>query len=173
MEFTDSPDFLAHSAIAADSLMDFQFILTTENSERLKKCNRNQGLFIQKRCVEFLFNACHQLHLTSHVRYTASLIFDSFLIEHVNSLWQYVLDNCEDKKIAKLEWQNLEDKIASQMTLRVLSCIQIASKLHSHCRMKRIHEITHIPAQDVLDFSRVICRHLVTVATGDEGMNAS
>lgn len=118
------------SSISTDCLDDWLFIMTRKNANRLQSIPETTGMFSCPRAVEFIFFVCDRLRMSEFVKQATVVLFDSFMINHVESLYNHVYQSSTLQQRLK-NWQCLEDKIANQITLRVLSCVQIASKLDS------------------------------------------
>ena len=55
-----------------------------------------------------------------------------FMIKHIRSLYQLIQTSSAVDKLK--DWNEVEERIINQMPLRLLSCVQLASKLSSHCK---------------------------------------
>ena len=56
-----------------------------------------------------------------------------FMIKHIRSLYQLIQTSSAVDKLK--DWNEVEERIKNQMPLRLLSCVQLASKLSSHCKV--------------------------------------
>uniref|UniRef100_A0A5S6QCY1 Cyclin N-terminal domain-containing protein n=1 Tax=Trichuris muris TaxID=70415 RepID=A0A5S6QCY1_TRIMR len=119
---------------AAEDLEEHLAILGKENLNRIRAANERKisGYFFDRRCVEFIFMACDHFHFTPDVRFATVCLFDAFMTLHVNSLWRYVDENCRTEEAFLKDWSAVETKLSGQVVLRVVSCIQIASKLSAY-----------------------------------------
>lgn len=57
-----------------------------------------------------------------------------FMIQHVQDLHEHVTNSSHIKTRGK-DWEEIKKRVTNQVVLRVVSCIQIASKLTSHYRV--------------------------------------
>ncbi|XP_022249724.1 cyclin N-terminal domain-containing protein 1-like [Limulus polyphemus] len=123
--------------VSVDLLEDWLFLIALKNSENVvnpaKSKVKFQGNWTSGKVVESIFNVCEWSKEPIEVSFTAVELFDQFLIHHVQDLYMQVEKN--KKSTSKpVIWQVVEDRIQKQMMLRVVSCVQLASKQHSHCR---------------------------------------
>ena len=64
------------------------------------------------------------------MQYRAAELFHRFMINHIGELYSHVLNSKRlDSPIA---WCDVEERLKHQVILRVVSCVQLASKLSSH-----------------------------------------
>ena len=80
---------------------------------------------------------CDTLGVSADVRYAAADLFDKFMSLHVTSIFDHVRTAATaagSGPDVETKWRNVQKRIESQATLRVMSCIQLASKLSSHYR---------------------------------------
>ncbi|XP_023243828.1 cyclin N-terminal domain-containing protein 1-like [Centruroides sculpturatus] len=90
-----------------------------------------QDFTINSKAVELVFNLCEKLQQPLEVKYLTLEIFDRFLIKHVEDLYAEVEERNKQKK-QSLKWHEVESRIQNQLILRILSCMQLASKFNSH-----------------------------------------
>lgn len=108
--------------------------LLIKNAKAIKSARPSQHAGLVKDSVEFLFLTCEQMKMSSEVKYLSLEIFDRFMIQHVEDLYEHVA-NTGDVKTRGKEWNEIKKRVTNQVVLRVVSCIQIASKLTSHYRI--------------------------------------
>ncbi|KRY82919.1 Golgi SNAP receptor complex member 2 [Trichinella pseudospiralis] len=116
--------------ISPEILQDWLSELYSFNRRRMEAA-ATEGLcsFLTRQTVEFLFAVCDEMQLMHELRYTACTIFDIFISRLVNSLWLYIRDRCESKEKLLEDWQLITEKLEKGMILRIISCVQVASKL--------------------------------------------
>ena len=68
----------------------------------------------------------------------AQLILYRFMLQHIQELHEHVLKTAGIKTRTK-EWTEIKKRVSNQIVLRVISCIQIASKLTSHYKVCQIN----------------------------------
>lgn len=82
----------------------------------------------QKNALPF----CVRLRLPNEVRFTAVLILNSFLSRHLCALHEFMEKQEMTAERKNKEWENLESNMERQIPLRILTAIQISSKIHSY-----------------------------------------
>uniref|UniRef100_A0AC34F611 Uncharacterized protein n=1 Tax=Panagrolaimus sp. ES5 TaxID=591445 RepID=A0AC34F611_9BILA len=126
------PYFLDEDYAVSNELTDeFLIILINENSTFVKNLPTGCGSYLKSYIVQYIFTICIRLQIPDDVKYFAIDIFDTFMNTQGIALWDAVakLNRCNKAKY-KI-WAKIEATISRQLTLRVVSAIQIASKLHS------------------------------------------
>ncbi|KAF1761395.1 hypothetical protein GCK72_009651 [Caenorhabditis remanei] len=88
--------------------------------------------FFKPKLVEYTFTVCVRLRLPNEVRFTAVLILNSFLIRHLCSLHEFMEKQDMANHHKNKEWENIESNMERQIPLRILTAIQISSKMHSY-----------------------------------------
>ncbi|XP_055944483.1 cyclin N-terminal domain-containing protein 1-like [Argiope bruennichi] len=127
--------------ISSDLLEEWLFDMAKKNQERISSANSLE-LEWSSDVVEFVFNTCDYFKLDSEVKYNALEIYERFLAYHVLELHRSVKDRQETDK--PLSWEVIEGRITEQTVLRVLTSIELASKLNSHYE--------HIMPSQVVEF---------------------
>uniref|UniRef100_A0A914ICY4 Cyclin N-terminal domain-containing protein 1 n=1 Tax=Globodera rostochiensis TaxID=31243 RepID=A0A914ICY4_GLORO len=96
--------------------------------------NNRFRMFVNQKTVQYIFTICLRLRLPQDVKYIALNLFNSFMCAHINSLYEMVMlkQNKKTEEQRKREWERIFTTVSRQVTLRTVSCIQIASKMHSH-----------------------------------------
>ncbi|KAL1466059.1 hypothetical protein MTO96_042967 [Rhipicephalus appendiculatus] len=84
--------------------------------------------------VEMLFQTCIKLKLPICVQVTALEYLDRFLVQHVRDLREQL--GAGSPAYASVSWDSVMGRMREQVTLRMLSCIQIASKMSSSVRVR-------------------------------------
>ncbi|VDN91432.1 unnamed protein product [Brugia pahangi] len=127
------PDFLDRTAcLPQDMHNDWISVLAAENSRRISDANEWSHVFHTPRSAEYIFTACTRLRLPQEVKYSALLIFDNFMVQLVSRLHESVYNSKQSDRKKYCEWNQIEATLSRQTTLRMLSSIQIASKMHSY-----------------------------------------
>uniref|UniRef100_A0A915E362 Cyclin N-terminal domain-containing protein 1 n=1 Tax=Ditylenchus dipsaci TaxID=166011 RepID=A0A915E362_9BILA len=127
------PNFEEQAGLHPELVTDWLSILIKENRERIENVNDTFRIFVHSKSVQYFFTICLRLRLPQDVKYIAIGIFNDFMIEHICGLYTMISclpDRSNEEKIK--EWDKIESTISRQLTLRVISCIQIASKIHSY-----------------------------------------
>lgn len=60
-------------------------------------------------------------------------------MKHIRSLYQFIQTSSAVDKLK--DWNDVEARIKVQMPLRLLSCVQLASKLSSHRKVKVLYSL--------------------------------
>ncbi|GIY11144.1 cyclin N-terminal domain-containing protein 1 [Caerostris darwini] len=115
--------------IPFDVLEESLFYMAKRNQERIRSAISLE-LEWSSDVTEFVFNTCKHFKLEKSVKYVALEIYERFLAYHVLELRQSVKDRQETDR--PLSWEVIEERITEQTVLRVLTSIQLASKLSSH-----------------------------------------
>lgn len=89
--------------------------------------------------VELIFLVCLYFGQPDEVRYLSIELFERFIRQHfldlLNKMWDKTNDSASEK------WKTVESKIYHQTSLRMLSCIQLASKFVVHPKIVRPKDI--------------------------------
>ncbi|VDK77314.1 unnamed protein product [Litomosoides sigmodontis] len=127
------PDFLDHTACLPPNMHnDWISVLAAENNRRISDANEWNHVFHTPRSAEYIFTACTRLRLPQEVKYSALLIFDNFMVQLVSRLHESIYNSRRSDRKKYQEWNRIEATLSRQVTLRMLSAIQIASKMHSY-----------------------------------------
>lgn len=89
--------------------------------------------------VELIFLICLFFGQPDEVRYLSVELFERFIRKHFLDLLNRVWDKKNEPTSEK--WKTVESKIYRQTSLRMLSCIQLASKFVEHPKIIRPKEI--------------------------------
>ncbi|NWS04414.1 CNTD1 protein, partial [Motacilla alba] len=106
--------------------------LATENEQHLSELPEQAGCFKETRIVEFIFLLSEKWHLDQPTRYQAVELLERFMIKQVEQM-------CGDRGSTRgrgqgqrSSWSSLRDQITNTFVLRLVSCVQLASKLSLH-----------------------------------------
>ncbi|CAG9540441.1 unnamed protein product [Cercopithifilaria johnstoni] len=137
------PDFLDRTAcLPPDMHNDWISVLAAENNRRISDANEWNHVFHTSRSAEYIFTACTRLRLPQEVKYSALLIFDNFMVQLVSRLHESIYNSKRSDRKKYQEWNRIEATLSRQTTLRMLSAIQIASKMHSYHDSLSIQTVT-------------------------------
>lgn len=118
-----------HRDLVQDSISDLLHL----NRKRIEAIDENFRVFLNPKSVEYLFTICLRLRLAPEIKYIALEIYNKFMVAHTKTLYETVqrtrTDLSAEQKAS--DWEKILTTISRQATLRTLSCIQIATKLHS------------------------------------------
>uniref|UniRef100_A0A183BV89 enoyl-CoA hydratase n=1 Tax=Globodera pallida TaxID=36090 RepID=A0A183BV89_GLOPA len=118
-----------------DLISDWVAVLLNENRIRMESLDNNRfRMFVNQKTVQYVFTICLRLRLPQGVKYIALNLFNSFMCAHIKSLYDMVMlkQPKKSEEQRKREWERILTTVSRQVTLRTVSCIQIASKMHSH-----------------------------------------
>ncbi|XP_065184788.1 cyclin N-terminal domain-containing protein 1-like [Sycon ciliatum] len=128
------------SGLSAELLEDALHVLAENNEKNKLKAPVGRGLFKSGAVAEYVFLLCEHLELPNEARYLAVELFDRFMAKHVAQLYEHVMNS--DKYPQKEEgWATVESRIQRQLTLRMASCIQLASKMCSHYKIAAVSKL--------------------------------
>ena len=89
--------------------------------------------FITKNSATFFFLTCRHLNLPLDIQYRAIDLFVRFMASHVTELYAHVQST--RKSSSPIEWETVQDRLTHQVTLRAVTCIQLASKMSLHYKI--------------------------------------
>ena len=101
-----------------------------DNADKVGEVTSDRFLFRLKVVVELTFAFCHELSFGAHTRFLALEIFDHFLPK-------FLKESFEKCRETSQSWDSVLSNIERQIPMRILSCIQLASKyLENKVRLK-------------------------------------
>nr|XP_009687876.1 PREDICTED: cyclin N-terminal domain-containing protein 1 [Struthio camelus australis] len=120
--------------VAPEVIEETLIRLATENERYLGELSGQAGRFKEAQIVEFIFLLSEKWHLDQSARYQAVEILERFMIKQVEQICK---PSREGRKSSEQEeqgkgWSSLKDQIYDTFVLRLVSCIQLASKLSLH-----------------------------------------
>ncbi|XP_074835343.1 cyclin N-terminal domain-containing protein 1 [Carettochelys insculpta] len=119
--------------VAPEIIEDTLIYLATENEQYLNELSDQAGCFKETQIVEFVFLLCEKWFLDQSVRYQAVEIFERFMIKHVEEIYDSIrASRINSEQGDGNTWSALKAQICDTFVLRVVSCIQLASKLSFH-----------------------------------------
>ncbi|NXO25300.1 CNTD1 protein, partial [Cisticola juncidis] len=108
--------------------------LATENEQYLSELPERAGCFKQPRIVEFIFLLSEKWHLDQSICYQAVELLERFMIKQVEQMCDDRGDSKGREQGQRSSWSCVRDQISSTFVLRLVSCVQLASKLSLHYR---------------------------------------
>ncbi|NWW94022.1 CNTD1 protein, partial [Rhynochetos jubatus] len=107
--------------------------LATENEQHLSDLSDQAGCFKETRIVEFTFLLSEKWHLDQPARYQAVELLERFMIKQVEQISKSSRENAKSRHQGQGgSRSSLKDEICNTFVLRLVSCVQIASKLSLH-----------------------------------------
>uniref|UniRef100_V9L365 Cyclin N-terminal domain-containing protein 1-like protein n=1 Tax=Callorhinchus milii TaxID=7868 RepID=V9L365_CALMI len=123
---------LVFGAVSPELLEEFLVEVAKENDSNLRGLSRHAGSFKLPRLIEFIFLLCDQLELHPFTRYQAVEILERFMIRYIEKLRSSPQRDSDKRKLEQCGWGLLQVKMRDHFILRIMSCVQIASKLSFH-----------------------------------------
>lgn len=123
-----------------DLLSDWYSELIKKNeAKKRRRVDTFNFLAVPTPVVELIFLICLFFRQPDEVRYLSVELFERFIRQHfldvLNKMWDTNNDSASEK------WKTVESKIFLQTSLRMLSCIQLASKFVVHPKIIRPKDI--------------------------------
>ncbi|XP_009553672.2 cyclin N-terminal domain-containing protein 1 [Cuculus canorus] len=119
--------------VAAEVIESMLICLATENEQGLSELVEEAGCFKQTRIVEFVFLLAEKWHLDHSARYQAVELLERFMIKRVEQICQSSSENIKSREQGQgSSRSSLKDQLYDTLVLRLVSCIQLASKLSLH-----------------------------------------
>lgn len=115
--------------ISHELLEEILLQLAIKNQERIDSCKYAEYIWSSD-TTEFIFNICEKLTLKKNVKYVALEIYERFIAEHIVDVRQRHSEISKTRKDSR--WETVEERIKEQSVLRIMTSIQLASKLESH-----------------------------------------
>ncbi|XP_067397499.1 cyclin N-terminal domain-containing protein 1 isoform X2 [Emydura macquarii macquarii] len=138
--------------VAPEIIEDTLIYLATENERYLNELSDQAGCFKETQIVEFVFLLCEKWCLDQSARYQAIEIFERFMIKHVEEIYSSTREARTNNEQGKgNSWGTLKAQMCDTLVLRLVSCIQLASKLSFHYKL--INNNTVLKFLQSLDYS--------------------
>ncbi|XP_027564357.1 cyclin N-terminal domain-containing protein 1 isoform X2 [Neopelma chrysocephalum] len=121
------------SGVTPEIIEDTLMHLATENEQYLSELPEHAGSFKDTRIVEFIFLLSEKWRLDQSTRYQAVELLERFMIKQVEQLWESSSGSVKGGAQGQgSSWSSVRDQIVNTFVLRLVSCIQLASKLSLH-----------------------------------------
>ncbi|NXS13500.1 CNTD1 protein, partial [Neodrepanis coruscans] len=102
--------------------------LATENEQQLSELPEHPGYFKEPRIVEFIFLLSEMWHLDQSTRYQAVELLERFMLKQVEQM----CEPCSGAQGRGRSWSSVREQTVGTFVLRLVSCVQLASKLSLH-----------------------------------------
>lgn len=129
-----SPDPL-FGEVAPEIIEDTLIHLAMENEQHLSMLPDPAGCFREARTVEFIFLLSEKWHLDQSARYQAVELLERFMIKQVEQICTSPRQNVTGGEQGRSQ-NSLQEQIHDTFVLRLVSCIQLASKLSLHYNVR-------------------------------------
>ncbi|XP_064492585.1 cyclin N-terminal domain-containing protein 1 isoform X3 [Pseudopipra pipra] len=121
------------SGVTPEIIEDTLMHLATENEQYLSELTEHAGSFKDTRIVEFIFLLSEKWRLDQSTRYQAVELLERFMIKQVEQLWESSSGSVKGGAQGQgSSWTSVRDQIVNTFVLRLVSCIQLVSKLSLH-----------------------------------------
>ncbi|XP_065507086.1 cyclin N-terminal domain-containing protein 1 [Caloenas nicobarica] len=117
--------------VAPEIIEDTLIHLATENEQYLSELPDQAGCFKEARIVEFIFLLSEKWHLDQSARYQAVELLERFMIKQIEQISSGEKVKSRDQGHGS-SCCSLQDQIYDTFVLRLVSCVQLASKLSLH-----------------------------------------
>ncbi|XP_072775104.1 cyclin N-terminal domain-containing protein 1 [Taeniopygia guttata] len=120
------------SGVAPEIIEDTLMHLATENEQYLSELPEQAGCFKETRIVEFIFLLSEKWHLDQSTRYQAVELLERFMIKQVEQMRDDRGSTKGRDQGQSSSWSSMREQITNTFVLRLVSCVQLASKLSLH-----------------------------------------
>ncbi|KAG5203138.1 hypothetical protein JEQ12_002721 [Ovis aries] len=134
-------------AVATETIEDTLLHLAQQNEQAVQEAAGRMGSFRETRIVEFVFLLSEQWCLEKSVSYQAVEILERFMVKQAENICRQATIQLRGKTEPQ-SWRALKEQLFNKFILRLVSCVQLASKLSFHYKI--ISNIT------VLNFLRTL-----------------
>ena len=113
-------------------LLDYNLQMLAKENEKnvLSMDDECKGIFKSGNRAIYMFLLCKHFKLGYEEQNVAVELFSRFMSSHIVELMQHVHDT--KKTDNPIEWCHVEERVKHQITLRAVTCAQLASKVSSH-----------------------------------------
>ncbi|XP_029850877.2 cyclin N-terminal domain-containing protein 1 [Ixodes scapularis] len=122
--------------VAPDLLTDILCVLAQQNDDAVRNPEDFLDHLAPTDTVELVFRSCSHLNLPLFVQFMAVEYLDRFLVKHVRDLRSQL-----GLPGSSVSWDSVMTRLKDQVLLRVLSCVQIASKKFYSSRVVSINAV--------------------------------
>ncbi|MBZ3877444.1 Cyclin N-terminal domain-containing protein 1 [Sciurus carolinensis] len=123
-------------AVATETIEDALLHLAQQNEQAVQEAGGRMGSFRKTRIVEFIFLLSEQWCLEKSVSYQAVEILERFMVKQAENICrQAAIQLRGNEKIESQNWKALKEQLFNKFILRLVSCVQLASKLSFHYKI--------------------------------------
>ncbi|KAF4012638.1 hypothetical protein G4228_004119 [Cervus hanglu yarkandensis] len=152
-------------AVATETIEDTLLHLAQQNEQAVQEAAGRMGSFRETRIVEFVFLLSEQWCLEKSVSYQAVEILERFMVKQAENICRQATIQLRGKTEPQ-NWRALKEQLFNKFILRLVSCVQLASKLSFHYKvMGHLQSITGIALESIAEFSYAILTHSVGAST--------
>ncbi|KAM5309507.1 cyclin N-terminal domain-containing protein 1 isoform 1-T1 [Glossophaga mutica] len=121
-------------AVATETIEDALLHLAQQNEQAVQESAGWMGSFRETRIVEFVFLLSEQWCLEKSVSYQAVEILERFMVKQAENICRQATIQLRDKTEPR-NWRVLKEQLFNKFILRLVSCVQLASKLSFHYKI--------------------------------------
>ncbi|KAM6163020.1 cyclin N-terminal domain-containing protein 1 [Rhynchocyon petersi] len=123
-------------ALTTETIEDALLHLAQQNERAVQGAAGRMGSFRETRIVEFVFLLSEQWCLEKSVSYQAVEILERFMVKQAENICRRAtLELGEKQKTKAQSWRSLKERLCDKFILRLVSCVQLASKLSFHYKI--------------------------------------
>ncbi|XP_003786366.1 cyclin N-terminal domain-containing protein 1 isoform X1 [Otolemur garnettii] len=122
--------------VATETIEDALLHLAQQNEQAVQEAAGRMGSFRETRIVEFVFLLSEQWCLEKSASYQAVEILERFMVKQAENICrQSIIQLRDNEKTESHHWRVLKEQISNKFILRLVSCVQLASKLSFHYKI--------------------------------------
>ncbi|XP_029401929.1 cyclin N-terminal domain-containing protein 1 isoform X2 [Mus pahari] len=118
--------------VATETIENALLHLAQQNEQAVKEAAGRTGSFRETRIVEFVFLLSEQWCLEKSVSYQAVEILERFMVKQAEDICRQATLQLRGKDSEQQSWRALKEQLVNKFILRLVSCVQLASKLSFH-----------------------------------------
>ncbi|XP_021031903.1 cyclin N-terminal domain-containing protein 1 isoform X2 [Mus caroli] len=118
--------------VATETIENALLHLAQQNEQAVKEAAGRTGSFRETRIVEFVFLLSEQWCLEKSVSYQAVEILERFMLKQAEDICRQATLQLRGKDTELQSWRALKEQLVNKFILRLVSCVQLASKLSFH-----------------------------------------
>ncbi|XP_003467177.1 cyclin N-terminal domain-containing protein 1 isoform X1 [Cavia porcellus] len=125
-------------AVATETIEDALLHLARQNEQAVREAVGSHGhfRFRETRFVEFIFLLSEQWCLEKSVSYQAVEILERFMVKQAEAICAQAVAQLGDSEWTEAQnWRARKEQLCSKFILRLVSCVQLASKLSFHYKI--------------------------------------
>ncbi|XP_008570126.1 PREDICTED: cyclin N-terminal domain-containing protein 1 [Galeopterus variegatus] len=123
-------------AVATETIEDALLHLAQQNEQAVQEAAGRMGSFRETRIVEFVFLLSEQWCLEKSVSYQAVEILERFMVKQAENICRQATVQLRDtEKTESQNWRAQKEQLFNKFILRLVSCVQLASKLSFHYKI--------------------------------------
>ncbi|XP_004608863.1 cyclin N-terminal domain-containing protein 1 [Sorex araneus] len=120
--------------VATETIEDALLHLVQQNDRAVQEAAGRMGSFREPRIVEFIFLLSEQWCLEKSVCYQAVEILERFMVKQAENICRQATIQLRNKTETQ-NWRALKEQLFNKFILRLVSCVQLASKLSFHYKI--------------------------------------